>query len=83
MTGSIMMVAAGLGISIVPRSAGELQIEGIGYVPLDDDELRAPISLAYKRERCSRPVQNLVATARRIVQTAASAKDRTPSGAVE
>ena len=75
MTGGIMLVAAGLGITIVPRCAGQLHIEGIGYVPLEDDELRAPISLAYKRESCSRPVQNLVAVARRIVRTAASVKD--------
>jgi DNA-binding transcriptional LysR family regulator len=75
--GGLLMVGAGAGITLVPRCADQIHVNGVGYVPIEGDEPRAPIGLAYRRDNRSPAVQNFVAVARRLARTADSAKDQT------
>jgi DNA-binding transcriptional LysR family regulator len=61
----IPMVAAGFGVSLVPQSIRQIRTEGAAYVPLDGDVLRAPISLAHRRDDASAAIRNFIAVARR------------------
>lgn len=66
-TSTLNLVAAGLGVSIVPASLRRLQVEGIAYLPLSEhSQLTAPINLACRR------VENAVAT-RRFIEMGRSA----------
>ncbi len=73
---SVLMVGAGYGVAIVPHSINRLHIDGTGYVPLEGTGLRAPISLAYRRDDCSPAVRNFVTIARRLARTGVPAEDR-------
>jgi DNA-binding transcriptional LysR family regulator len=55
------MVAAGFGISIVPKSLQQIHAAGVGYLRIRGDRPRAPISLAYRRNDQSAAVRNFVA----------------------
>jgi DNA-binding transcriptional LysR family regulator len=46
----IHMVAAGFGVSIVPRSLDQIRAEGAVYLGIEGEAPRAPISLAYRRD---------------------------------
>ena len=59
------MVAAGLGVSIVPQSTNQIRAEGVRYLPIEGEGPRAPISLAYRRNDHSPAVRNFVDLARR------------------
>lgn len=61
----VHLVAAGFGVSIVPQSIEQIRAERIVYVPIKDEAPRAPISLAYRKDRASTTVRNFVALARR------------------
>jgi DNA-binding transcriptional LysR family regulator len=61
----IPLVAAGLGVSIVPRSMRRILTDAVVYLPIDGDAPRAQIGLARRRDDRSRAVQNFVAIARR------------------
>jgi DNA-binding transcriptional LysR family regulator len=61
----IPLVAAGLGVSIVPRSMSRILTDAVVYLPIDGDAPRALIGLAHRRNDRSRAVQNFVAIARR------------------
>ena len=74
---SVLMVSSGFGITIVPRCVSRIQVDGIGYVPIEADGLRAPICLAYRRDDASPAVRNFVAVARRLARTAAPPIERT------
>jgi DNA-binding transcriptional LysR family regulator len=63
------MVAAGFGVSLVPRSLTQICVDHVAYRPLTGTPLRAPIALAYRRANCPAAVRNLVAVARRCVRT--------------
>jgi DNA-binding transcriptional LysR family regulator len=67
----IPLVAAGLGVSIVPRSMSRLSVEGISYLTIEGGAPRAAICLAYRRDDRSPAVKNFVAVARHAVQTSA------------
>ncbi|MGP0094278.1 MAG: LysR substrate-binding domain-containing protein [Xanthobacteraceae bacterium] len=69
---SVLLVSGGFGISIVPRCINLLHVDGIGYVPLKAEGLRAPLSLVYRRDDSSPAVRNFVAVARRLARTAVS-----------
>ncbi len=72
-TSTLNLVAAGLGVSIVPASLRRLQVEGITYRPLSaPSQLTAPINLACRR------VENAVATRRFIDMARAAAVAVTP-----
>jgi DNA-binding transcriptional LysR family regulator len=66
----VHMVAAGFGVSIVPRSIAQIQLEGVAYIPIEGEAPRAPISLAYRRDDRSTTVRNFVASAKRHSRTA-------------
>jgi DNA-binding transcriptional LysR family regulator len=65
------LVAAGLGVSVVPRSASRIVIEGVSYVSIAGNAPRFEISLAYRRNDRSLAVQNFVAVARRATRAVA------------
>jgi DNA-binding transcriptional LysR family regulator len=67
---TVPMVAAGLGVSIVPRCISRIQADGVFYLSIEGDVPRAAISLAYRRDDRSVAVQNFVVVARRAAQTA-------------
>jgi DNA-binding transcriptional LysR family regulator len=67
---TVLMVAAGLGVSIVPQSIAQIRLAGVAYIPIEGDAPRAPISLAYRRDDRSTTVRNFVASARRHSRTA-------------
>jgi DNA-binding transcriptional LysR family regulator len=66
----VPMVAAGLGVSIVPRSLSRLFTGTVVYIPIEKDAPRAEIWLAHRREERSPAVQNFVAVARRVRRAA-------------
>jgi len=67
----IPLVAAGLGVSIAPRSISRIHADGVFYLSIDGNEPRSGISLAYRRDERSPAVRNFVAVARREALTAA------------
>jgi DNA-binding transcriptional LysR family regulator len=71
---TVPLVAAGLGVSIVPQSTGRIHADGVVYVPIEGDGPRALISLAHRRDDRSPAVQNFVAVARRATRTAVRPK---------
>jgi DNA-binding transcriptional LysR family regulator len=68
----VPLVAAGFGVSIVPRSIEQIRTEGIAYLPIQGEVPRAPISLAYRRGDHSTIVRNFVALARATARSASS-----------
>jgi DNA-binding transcriptional LysR family regulator len=61
----VPMVAAGLGVSIVPRSIGRLLVHGVSYVSIEGDAPVIDLTLAHRRDDRSPAVRNFVAIARR------------------
>jgi len=66
----IPMVAAGLGVSIVPQSISRICCDGVAHLSIEGDAPRALISLAHRRDDRSAAVQNFVAVARRAMRAA-------------
>ena len=62
------IVAAGLGVSIVPRCITRLHFEGVSFRPIHGEALHWPISLAYRRNDRSAAVRNLVTLAQRVAR---------------
>jgi DNA-binding transcriptional LysR family regulator len=62
---TVPIVAAGLGVSIIPRCISRIKIDGVVYVPIEGDAPQAGVSLAYRSDDRSSTVQNFVAVARR------------------
>ncbi len=66
MLSTLGLVAAGLGVSLVPASMRRLQAEGIAYRPLDPKVgLTAPLNLAYRRGETAEAVRRFVVLVRR------------------
>jgi DNA-binding transcriptional LysR family regulator len=61
---AIPLVAAGLGVSIVPRWTAEVFTQAVEYRPIDNDPPRALIGSAHRRDDRSPAVRNFIATAR-------------------
>jgi len=57
---TLNLVAAGLGVSIVPESLGRLQMDGVVYRELADAHLTAPLILACRRGENSAAVQRFI-----------------------
>ena len=70
---AIPMVAAGLGVTLVPESMSRLHPEGVVFVAVEGPALPAEICLAYRRNQRSAAVRNFVTVARRQAQIAAHA----------
>ena len=67
---SIMpLVAAGFGVSVVPRSASRFLLDGVTYLSIEGNTPRAEVSLAHRRHDRSPAVQNFVTVARRVTRT--------------
>jgi len=66
----IPLVAAGLGVSIVPQSTSRSLTDGVCYCPIEWDAPRVEICLAHRRDDRSPAVQNFVAIARRTMRAA-------------
>ena len=70
---SINLVAAGVGISLVPASIREIRQEGIAYCPvLDAPSLVAPLTLVYRRGEARPIVTDFIELSRNL------AKDERP-----
>jgi DNA-binding transcriptional LysR family regulator len=65
------LVAAGLGVSILPCSVSRIVVEGVSYVDIEGDSPRVEISLAHRKNDRSPAAQNFVAVARRLMRAAA------------
>src|SRR5580698_1889087 len=62
---TLSLVAAGLGVSLVPASMSRLETEGVAYRRLDQSvQLTAPLSLAYRRSEISEAVRRFVSLVR-------------------
>jgi DNA-binding transcriptional LysR family regulator len=67
MLASLSLVAAGLGVSLVPQSMRRLRVHGVAYRPLDSGSgLVAPLNLAYRRGESSAAAQRFIAIVRRM-----------------
>ena len=62
----VPLVAAGLGVSVVPRSIGRFCSGGVACVSIAGDAPRAKIALACRRDERSAAVKNFVAVARAL-----------------
>ena len=60
----IPLVAAGLGVSIVPQSMSRILLDGVSYLAIEGDAPRVKICLAYRRDDRN-PPNGFVAVARR------------------
>ncbi len=67
---TVPLVAAGLGVSIVPRSTSRILPDAVVYLPIEGDAPHALIGLASRRDDRSAVVQNFIAVARRLIGTA-------------
>jgi DNA-binding transcriptional LysR family regulator len=65
LSSTINLVAASLGISIVPRSMQGLQPHLVSYIPLRDQPLHALLGIAYRSGETSSPVLNFIEVTRR------------------
>jgi DNA-binding transcriptional LysR family regulator len=62
------LVASGFGVSIVPRSASRILVDGVSYLSIEGDAPHVEISLAHRRHDRSPVVQGFVAVARRAAR---------------
>ena len=61
MLSTLSLVAAGLGVTVVPASMSRLEAEGVAYLALDPSaELAAPLNLAYRRGESAAAVRRFV-----------------------
>jgi DNA-binding transcriptional LysR family regulator len=60
----IPLVAAGFGVSIVPRSFREVRLPSVAYVDIEDDAPRSVIALAWRRDERAAAVKNVMRVAR-------------------
>ena len=67
MLATLSLVAAGLGVTVVPASMQQLRVDGVAYRPLDDSAaLVAPLNLAHRRGETGPAAQRFIALAQRI-----------------
>lgn len=63
------MVAAGFGVSIIPRSLCQIQLAHVVYRPIVGSSLHAPIALVCRRSNCPPTAQQLIAVAKECVRS--------------
>ena len=71
---TIPLVAAGLGVAMVPRSMRRILPDAVVYLPIDGAAPRALIALAHRHGDRSPAVQNFAAVARRMARSATEGK---------
>jgi len=64
---AVPLVAAGLGVSIVPRSTARILSAEVCYVSIEGGAPRAEICLARRRHDASRAAKNFILVARRLL----------------
>jgi DNA-binding transcriptional LysR family regulator len=72
MMSTLSLVAAGLGVTIVPASLRRLQLEGVAYRRLNDPRLRATLSLACRQNDESASVRRFAELVRRLAKSRAA-----------
>jgi DNA-binding transcriptional LysR family regulator len=72
---AIPMVAAGLGVTLVPKSMSRIHPDGVAFIPIEGPSLPAEICLAYRRTQRSTLIRNFVTVARRQAQIATRAAE--------
>jgi DNA-binding transcriptional LysR family regulator len=72
---AIPMVAAGLGVTLAPKSMRRLNPDGVVFIPIEGSPLSAEICLAYGRTQRSTVIRNFVTVARRQAQIATHAAE--------
>jgi DNA-binding transcriptional LysR family regulator len=66
MLATLSLVAAGLGVTLIPASMQRLGIEGVAYRPLERNAgVVAPLNLACRRGENAPAVRRFIALARR------------------
>jgi DNA-binding transcriptional LysR family regulator len=66
MLSTLSLVAAGLGVTVVPASMSRLEAEGVVYRAIDPKaQLTAPLNLAYRRDEISAAVRRFVGLVQR------------------
>ena len=73
-TSIVNLVAADLGVSLVPASMRQVHSEGVVYRAISGDAPRARMSLAHRRDDDSPTVRNLLALIRSMVKKQRSAR---------
>ncbi len=68
-TSIVNLVAAGLGVSLVPASMQQIHSDGVAYRPIIGDAPKARMSLVYRRDDESATVRNMVELARSVART--------------
>jgi DNA-binding transcriptional LysR family regulator len=68
LTSTLNLVAAGLGVSIVPESLRHLRTNDIAYLRLTGDAPQAALGLASRVDERSAAVRNFIAVALRIAR---------------
>ncbi len=71
----IPLVAAGLGVSIVPQSMSRILLEGVKYLSIEGDAPWVKICLAYRCDDRKPAVRNFVAVARRAIRRSKAGKN--------
>ena len=67
---NILMVAAGVGVSVVPASMRGIQSNLVSYIPLRGAaKLVAPLTVVYRREESNPAVARFIALARELART--------------
>jgi DNA-binding transcriptional LysR family regulator len=70
MLSTLSLVAAGLGVTVVPASMSRLEAEGVVYRALDPSaQLTAPLNLAYRRTESGAAVRRFIALVQRRAGT--------------
>ncbi|MGA3310939.1 MAG: LysR family transcriptional regulator [Xanthobacteraceae bacterium] len=70
----VPLVAARLGVSIVPRSTSRIHADGVFFVAIEGRAPHTEICLAHRRDDRSPAVQNFVAVARRAMRPTVQSK---------
>lgn len=74
MLSTLSLVAAGLGVTLVPDSMRRLNVHGVAYRRLDGDAgLVAPLNLAYRRSEAAAAVRRFIALVRQNTRQARGA----------
>ncbi|KAB1587830.1 LysR family transcriptional regulator [Burkholderia cepacia] len=60
MASAVTLVAAGLGVSVVPKAITQVQVAGVVYRPLAGDALRARLAIASRCDESSAVVRNFL-----------------------
>lgn len=69
LNGLLALVAAGIGIALVPASMQAVRLEGVCYVPLDDPDACMLLAAASRAEDHSPTLQHFLATVTEIAKT--------------